>query len=191
MRAARRTCRPNSQSSQTRLQPARELHKKQKEHNTIVPTCVYEREPPAAVWQPNGCVPKIRKEGGGTNRSKYIEYFEEKVVCEEYSPTSMRRWDKSKFSKDSNFNSRLLQCYVAKNDLPTPGGKDSLDNIKKVGMAHAKDKHGGEEKFTRGGQLSCFEMHVCLSLCEGLPVDALTQTTSTYYKHAMHKSRSK
>ena len=107
------------------------------------------------------------------------------------SYSSMRRWDKSKFSKDSNFNSRLLQCYVAKNDLPTPGGKDSLDNIKKVGMAHAKDKHGGEEKFTRGGQLSCFEMHVCLSLCEGLPVDALTQTTSTYYKHAMHKSRSK
>ena len=137
------------------------------------PPPLHEQEPPAALWQPNGHVPKIRKEGGGSNRAKYIEYFEEKVVCEEteqvYSP--MRRWDKSKFSKDSTFNSRLLQYYVAKNDLRIPGGKDSLDNIKKVGRAHAKDKYGGEEKFTRGGQLSYFE--TCLSLYEdGLSADA-------------------
>ena len=137
------------------------------------PPPLHEQEPPAALWQPNGYVPKIRKEGDGSNRAKYIEYFEEKVVCEEteqvYSP--MRRWDKSKFSKDSTFNSRLLQYYVAKNDLRIPGGKDSLDNIKKVGRAHAKDKYGGEEKFTRGGQLSYFE--ICLSLYEdGLSADA-------------------
>ena len=83
----------------------------------------------------------------------------------------MTRWDKSKFSKDCNFNSRLLQHYVAKNDLRTPGGRDSLNNIKKVGRAHAKDKYVGEEKFTGGGQLSYFE--ICLSLYEDGPVDAL------------------
>ena len=76
----------------------------------------------------------------------------------------MRRWDKSKFTKDSNFNSQLLQYYVAKNELSTPGGKDSLDGIKKVGGAHAKEKYGNDEKFTRGGQLSYFE--ICLSLYE-------------------------
>ena len=85
-------------------------------------------------------VPKIRKEGGGSNRAKYIEYFEEKVVCEEreqvYSP--MTRWDKSKFSKDCNFNSRLLQHHVAKNDLRAPGGRDSLNKIKKVPAGHMR-----------------------------------------------------
>ena len=29
---------------------------------------LYEREPPAARWQPEGYVPGIRKEGGGTKR---------------------------------------------------------------------------------------------------------------------------
>lgn len=127
---------------------------------------LYEKEPPAALWQPNGYVPKIRKEGGGSQRAKYIEYFEEKVICEDveqvYSP--MRRWDKSNFTKDSNFNSRLLQYYVAKNNLRTPDGKDTLDNIKKVGRAHAQNKYGRADKFTRGGQLLYFE--ICLSLYE-------------------------
>ena len=63
------------------------------------------------------------------------------------SPRRSRRWDEKAstcmHSKDSNFNSRLMQHHVAKNDLHTSDGKDSLDNIKKVGRAHAQDKHGG------------------------------------------------
>ena len=35
---------------------------------------------------------------------------------------------------------------MAKNDLRVPVGKDSLDIVKRAGRAHAKDKHGGEEK---------------------------------------------
>ena len=97
------------------------------------PPPLHEQEPPAALWQPNGYVPKIRKEGGGSNRAKYVEYFEEKVVCEEteqvYSP--MRRWDKSKFSKDSTFNSRLLQYYVAKMIFVSPVAKTVLTILKK------------------------------------------------------------
>lgn len=127
----------------------------------------YLQSAPATHWFPRDYVPVVHKNGAKTDREKWIEYFEEKVVCDHletvYSP--MRLCDKSKYSKDSNMNSRLLQYYVAKNNLDAPpGGKDTLANIKAVGRQHAKNKYYGQQEHMKGENLMYFE--ICLLLYE-------------------------
>ena len=52
---------------------------------------LHERPPPEGTITPYDYIPEIRKNGGGSEREKWIECFEEKVVCERlkcvYSPT--------------------------------------------------------------------------------------------------------
>ena len=82
---------------------------------------------------------------------------------EVFSP--IRRWDRSQYSGNSTLNSRLLQYYVAKNNIETPGGKDTLENVKAVGREHAQSKYNGISKYMKGKNLSYFEM--CLALYSG------------------------
>ena len=52
---------------------------------------LHERPPPEEIHTPCDYIPEIRENGGGSEREKWIECFEEKVVCERlkcvYSPT--------------------------------------------------------------------------------------------------------
>ena len=99
------------------------------------------RSVPVALFMPRS-IPAVRKGDNKTEGEKWIECFEEKVVCdyldEVFSP--IRRWDRSQYSGNSTLNSRLLQYCVAKNNIETPDGKGALENVKAVGREHAQSK---------------------------------------------------
>ena len=52
---------------------------------------LHEKPPPEEIHTPHDYIPEIRENGGESEREKWIECFEEKVVCERlkcvYSPT--------------------------------------------------------------------------------------------------------
>lgn len=131
-----------------------------------VPLC--ERPPPEEIHTPYDYIPEIRKSGDGSEREKWIECFEEKVVCERlkdvYSP--IRLWERKEYAKKSTLNVRLLQYYFAKQNLSTDGKKETQINVKKVARDHAREKYGNDKKFTSGnGDLKYFD--ICLHLYEG------------------------
>ena len=128
---------------------------------------LHERPPPEGTITPHDYIPEIRKNGGGSEREKWIECFEEKVVCERmnfvYSP--IRLWERKEYAKKSTLNVRLLQYYFAKQNLSTDDGNETQKNVKKVARDHAREKYGKDEKFLSGnGNLRYFE--ICLHLYE-------------------------
>ena len=128
---------------------------------------LYERLPPDEDFKPYQYIPAIRTGGDGTEREKWIECFEVKVVCEKkdevYSP--IRLWDRKEYARIATLNSRLLQYYFAKQNLSTGNGKETLENVKKAARKHANDTYGGDERYVSGNNLKYFE--ICLALYNG------------------------
>ena len=128
---------------------------------------LHERPPPEKILTPYDYVPEIRKNGGGSERDKWIECFEEKVVCERmncvYSP--IRLWQKKEYAKKATLNTRLLQYYFAKKGLSTGRDKENTRNAIKVAREDAKENYSKDGRFKSGnGNLMYFEL--CLHLYE-------------------------
>mgnify|MGYP000588895255 CR=1 FL=1 len=88
---------------------------------------LYDRPPPDDDFTPYKYIPAIRTDDALTEREKWIECFEVKVVCEAknevYAP--IRLWDRKEYAKISTLNSRLLQYYFAKKNLSTSNCKET------------------------------------------------------------------
>jgi hypothetical protein len=121
-----------------------------------------ENEPPQMPMANK--VPKLRRYGGGTDRDKYVECFEVKVVDEEegkvWSP--IRRWNKNAFAKDNGvFNSRLLAYYAVKKNLPT--ADNNLGSLKTAARHHSeiveRKEQMKQEKKTFAWFDVCLELH--------------------------------
>ena len=116
---------------------------------------LYERPPPGGDFTPYKYIPAIRTDDALTEREKWIECFEVKVVCEAknevYAP--IRLWDRKEYAKISTLNSRLLQYYFVKKNLSTSNSKETLKNVKMAARKHAADAYGGDSRYVSGKDL--------------------------------------